>query len=132
MRAHQIEGGEVVNTIEVEELDSIPGLNLIDADLHPGKIGDLWDGSVLTSPPPVIVIPQRATRYQIRMALVALGKIADVKAVIDASVDLEFIEYWNSKDSFGRDDAHMDTMASELGYGDAQKDTLFINASLIQ
>lgn len=48
MRAHIIEGGKVVNTIEVESLDFLP--NLIDAALG-GKIGDLWDGNAFSAPP---------------------------------------------------------------------------------
>lgn len=41
MRAHIIENGKIVNTIEVESLDFLP--NLVDASLG-GAIGDLWDG----------------------------------------------------------------------------------------
>lgn len=47
MRAHVIEGGKVVNTIEVESLDFMP--NLIDASLG-GTIGDLWDGRQFVTP----------------------------------------------------------------------------------
>lgn len=52
MRAHIIEGGAVANTIAVSSLDSLPGVMLIDADLHGGTIGWLWDGETLTPPPP--------------------------------------------------------------------------------
>lgn len=52
MRAHIIEGGAVANTIAVESLDALPGVTLIDADLHGGGIGWLWDGERLTPPPP--------------------------------------------------------------------------------
>ena len=48
MRAHIVENGVVVNTIEVDSLDAIPGL--IDGDI--GGIGWLWDGENLTPPPP--------------------------------------------------------------------------------
>lgn len=51
MRAHIIEGGAVANTIAVSSLDSLPGVTLIDADLHGGSIGWLWDGERLTPPP---------------------------------------------------------------------------------
>lgn len=47
MRAHVIVSGKVENTIVVPALDSLPGLTLIDADLHPGKRGDTWNGSVI-------------------------------------------------------------------------------------
>ena len=52
MRAHIIEGGAVANTIAVDALTSLPGVTLIDADLHGGTIGWLWDGETLTPPPP--------------------------------------------------------------------------------
>jgi hypothetical protein len=50
MRAHIVENGVVVNTIEVDSLDAIPGL--IDGDI--GGIGWLWDGVNLTPPAPDI------------------------------------------------------------------------------
>lgn len=50
MRAHLIENGVVVNTIVVDTLDVFP--NLIDAEFG-GSIGDLWDGSAFTAPPPI-------------------------------------------------------------------------------
>ena len=46
MRAHVIEGGVVVNTIEVGSLDFMPGL----IEATEGSIGWLWDGAVLTAP----------------------------------------------------------------------------------
>ena len=51
MRAHIIEGGAVANTIAVESLDALQGVTLIDADLHGGTIGWMWDGETLTPPP---------------------------------------------------------------------------------
>lgn len=47
MRAHVVENGVVINTILVESLNFLPGL--IDAS-NGGKIGDLWDGEVFTTP----------------------------------------------------------------------------------
>lgn len=49
MRAHVIENGVVVNTIEVESLDFLPGL--VDAD-NGGKIGDLYQDGQFTTPEP--------------------------------------------------------------------------------
>lgn len=47
MRAHIVENGKVTGTIEVESLNFLP--NLITAE-NGGKVGDLWDGSVFTTP----------------------------------------------------------------------------------
>ena len=51
MRAHIIENGIVINTINIEALDTVPELTskLIDAE-QGGKVGDLWDGSTFTTP----------------------------------------------------------------------------------
>jgi hypothetical protein len=46
MRAHVIEDGVVVNTIEVESLDFLP--NLVAGDI--GSIGWVWDGEELSDP----------------------------------------------------------------------------------
>lgn len=43
MRAHVIENGWVVNTIEVLSLDALPDLTLLDAE-QGGFIGDSWNG----------------------------------------------------------------------------------------
>lgn len=54
MRAHVIEDGKIVNTIEIESLDKFPEMNLIDADLHNGGPGDSYDGTkvIKASPGP--------------------------------------------------------------------------------
>ena len=47
MRAHVIKDGKVINTIEVESLDFMPGL----IEATEGSIGWLWDGAKLSAPP---------------------------------------------------------------------------------
>lgn len=64
MRAHVVENGAVSNTIVVDSLDFLP--NLIDADVHGGTIGWLWDGEKLTAPPPPV-----KTQEQIQTEIVA-------------------------------------------------------------
>lgn len=68
MRAHMIKDGLIVNTIEVETLDFMPGL--INAELG-GAIGDLWDGEKFTSPiqPVVTQFELDQARYQKRAAV---------------------------------------------------------------
>ena len=70
MRAHLIENGMVVNTIEVESLDFLP--NLIDASLG-GAIGDSYDGENFTAPPPPV--PTREELKAQREAAVAAIKV---------------------------------------------------------
>ena len=63
MRAHVIENGVVTNTIEIERLDLIPGLNLIDAG-QGGTIGDSWDGQAFTPPVPPVPPAPTIAEYQ--------------------------------------------------------------------
>jgi hypothetical protein len=63
MRALVIENGVVVNTIIIDSLDHPPELfgNLISGE-QGGSIGDLWDGSTLTTPiynPPIAPTPTK-------------------------------------------------------------------------
>jgi hypothetical protein len=70
MKAHVIENGVVVNTIEVGSLDFIP--NLVAAT--EGSIGWLFDGQTYTDPnPPVVVAPAPApTKEELLAELQAL------------------------------------------------------------
>jgi len=70
MRAHVIENGVVVNTIEVDSLDFMPGL----VEATEGSIGWLYDGQTFTNPnPPVVVEPPPApTKEQLMAELQAL------------------------------------------------------------
>lgn len=54
MRAHVIENGVVVNTIEVESLNFLP--NLVEAT--EGGIGWLYDGQAFSPPPPLAKSPE--------------------------------------------------------------------------
>ena len=69
MRAHVIENGVVVNTIEVESMDFMPGL--VEADV--GTIGWSYDGVTFTPPEPTpIVVPAAPTKEQLMAELAAL------------------------------------------------------------
>jgi hypothetical protein len=64
MRAHQIENGVVVNTIEVESLDFMQGL--VDGE-NGGAIGDRYENGQFVKPEPVVdplaYQAQRAAEY---------------------------------------------------------------------
>lgn len=49
MKAAILQGGRVINIIEVDSLDVLPGL----LDAGDCSIGDVWDGSRFVSPQPV-------------------------------------------------------------------------------
>ena len=88
MKAHVIENGVVINTIEIESLGVIP--NLIDA-LIGGTIGDLYQDGKFITPTPVVdpldYQRQRATEYPPMSDYldgVVKGDTAQVQTYIDA------------------------------------------------
>jgi len=84
MRAHVIEDGVVVNTIEVESLDFLP--NLVSGDI--GSIGWVWDGENLTDPN--ALTPQDLDELQwalVRAERNALLAACDWTQLPDAPVD---------------------------------------------
>ena len=71
MKAHVIENGVVVNTIEVDSLDFMPGL----VEATEGGIGWLHDGQTFTYPtPPVATEPAPSpTKEDLLAQLAALS-----------------------------------------------------------
>ncbi len=53
MRAHIIKDGKITNTIWIDALDKLPGVELIDAEANQGKVGDNWDGDTVTPQAPI-------------------------------------------------------------------------------
>lgn len=139
MRAHIIQNGVIANTIEVESLDFMPGL--IDADVHGGAVGDLWDGQTFTKPAPVVVVPQIVTRRQAKQALrktlaadgfTLLSKVQPaIDAITDAMErDLMQIE-WDESLEFHRTRPSLIKLATAIGLDSAATDDLFILAATL-
>lgn len=131
MKAHQIQNGVVINTIEVESLDFLP--NLIEATT--GGIGWLWNGTTLTPPPaPPTPIPQQVTMRQARLALLSAGLLSGVNDAIAAlpspQKEAALIE-WEYSGEVQRHNGFVSLLAPSLGLTEAQIDALFIEAAAL-
>nr|WP_315467160.1 hypothetical protein [uncultured Undibacterium sp.] len=129
MRAHVIENGKVVNTIEVDTFDVLP--NLIDASLG-GQIGDGWDGTVIVPAQLPIVVPVAVTMRQARLALLQAGKLSAVNAAIASMSGIQGeaarIE-WEFSNEVKRAQPLVAALAPVLGMTSDQLDQLFITAA---
>lgn len=132
MRAHVIDAGKVVNTIEVESLDVFPGL--VDAALG-GAIGDLWNGTQFMTPIPGGAIPQAVTMRQARRALYAAGLLDSVPVVIAEIPDLSQRKAaeidWEWSQEVQRNWPLIAILGPALGLTDAEIDQLFITAATL-
>lgn len=130
MRAHVIENGVVVNTVEVESLGVLPGL--VAAQGNEG-IGWLYDGAAFTAPPPPPpVIPQSVTMRQARLALHASGLLASVQPAINALPEPQRTQAqieWDYSNGLERGNAFVATLGAALGLNAAGIDALFVQAA---
>lgn len=81
MKAHVIENGVVVNTIEVESLDFMP--NLVEAT--EGAIGWSYADGVFTAP--IVTVSDEEIAKQVRNRRDSFLSQSDWTQVVDASVD---------------------------------------------
>lgn len=93
MRAHVIENGVVVNTIEVESLDFMPGL--VDAE-NGGSVGDIYANGQFIQPTDVVdpleYQAKRAAEYPPMADYldgIVKGDQAQVQAYIDACLAIK-------------------------------------------
>lgn len=130
MRAHVIENGVVVNTVEVESLGVLPGL--VAAQGNEG-IGWSFDGHAFTAPPPPPpVIPQSVTMRQARLALHASGLLAGVQPAITALPEPQRTQAqieWDYSNGLERGNAFVATLGAALGLNAAGIDALFVQAA---
>lgn len=131
MRAHIIEAGEIVNTIEVESLDFMPGLV---AAVGGEGIGWGYDGQTFTPPPaPAPTVPQSVSRAQGKAALIAAGLwsavLAAVAAIEDATQRQLAEVALHDAGTWERSSPTLNALAFGLGMDDAQLDALFTSAA---
>ena len=130
MRAHVVENGVVVNTVEVESLGVLPGL--VVAQGNEG-IGWSFDGHAFTAPPPPPpVIPQSVTMRQARLALHANGLLASVQPAITALPEPQRTQAqieWDYSNGLERGNAFVATLGAALGLNAAGIDALFVQAA---
>lgn len=134
MRAHVIENGKVVNTIEVQRLEDMPYLLLVDASAG-GSIGDTYDaltGLFTSPPPPPQEVPQEVSRRRGLRALFEMYglKESDIEAHIIEAVTNEAQQYlavseFRTSQTFERHRALVVMMGTML---DLDLDALFIYA----
>jgi hypothetical protein len=127
MRAHQIENGVVVNTIEVESLDFLP--NLIEAT--EGSIGWLWDGENFIAPvAPPAPVPQQVTMRQACLALENAGILDDVEALV-ATLPRPYQIEWERASVVQRDNMLVEVVRAQQGMTTEQIDDLFRQAETL-
>ena len=132
MRAHVIENGVVVNTVEVETLDALPGL--VAAQANEG-IGWLYDGINFTSPPqPTPSVPQEVTMRQARLALLEKGLLANVQPAINSLPEPDKTKAqieWEYSNALQRGNPFVAVLGTALGLSSQDLDDLFIQASAL-
>lgn len=137
MRAHIIDGGIVVNTIEVDSLDFMPGLV---AAVAGEGIGWSYDGQTFTPPPTPPSqppqVPPAVSKAQGKTALINAGLwpavLAAVAAIEDATQRQLAEVALHDTATWERTSPTLNALAYGLGMDDAQLDALFVAASQVQ
>ena len=132
MRAHVIENGVVVNTVEVESLGVLPGL--VAAQGNEG-IGWLYDGINFTSPPPPTPsVPTEVTMRQARSALLENGLLANVQPAINSLSEPDKTKAqieWEYSNALQRSNPFVGVLGTALGLSSQDLDDLFIQAAAL-
>lgn len=133
MRAHIIESGVVVNTVEVETLGVLPGL--VAAQGNEG-IGWLYDGDGIFTPPQPLPVqaPQEVTMRQARLALLDVGLLANVQTAINSLPEPAKTKAqieWDYSNALQRSNPFVTTLGTALGLDSTALDNLFIQASTL-
>lgn len=130
MRAHVIDNGVVVNTVEVAALDVLPGL--VAASGNEG-IGWGYDGQDFTAPTQApAIVPQEITMRQARLALLDIGLLANVQTAINTLPEPDKTKAqieWEYSNALQRNNPFVTTLGTALGLSSDDIDNLFITAS---
>jgi len=130
MRAHIVDNGVVVNTIEVDTLDVLPGLV---AAVGNEGIGWGYDGEYFTAPTQApAIVPQEITMRQARLVLLEHGMLANVQPAIDnlpepnkTKAQIE----WDYSNALQRDNSFVAVLGAALGLTSEGIDSLFIEGA---
>ena len=130
MRAHVIDNGVVVNTVEVASLDVLPGL--VAAQSNEG-IGWSYDGQYFTAPTQApAIVPQEVTMRQARLALLDAELLANVQTAINSLPEPAKTKAqieWDYSNALQRGNSFVSTLGGALGLDNEALDNLFIAAS---
>lgn len=130
MRAHVIDNGVIVNTVEVASLDVLPGL--VAASGNEG-IGWGYDGQDFTAPTQApAIVPQEITMRQARLALLDIGLLANVQTAINTLPEPDKTKAqieWEYSNALQRNNPFVTTLGTALGLSSDDIDNLFITAS---
>lgn len=134
MRAHLIQNGVVMNTIEIaDETFKLEGFDVVASDI--GGIGWTYSDGVFSPPviqPAAVVVPSSVSMRQARLALLAGGKL---QAVNDAIASMEGVAgeaariEWEYASSVERNSELVAGMGVALSMTSADLDNLFIEAA---
>ncbi|MFY4014019.1 hypothetical protein ACOTJS_19585 [Achromobacter xylosoxidans] len=138
MRAHIVESGVVVNTIEVLSLGDYPaeeGQMLIDGAV--GGIGWLYREGQLQEPEPIepedLPVALSVSRFQALAALMQAGLLGEVTTWANApTTDPLHKLAFDTAAEFSRSSPTLAAGASALGWSEEQLDALFEAAMQIQ
>jgi hypothetical protein len=132
MRAHVVEDGMVVNTIEVDTLDH-PTLHLIDGTV--GGIGWRIVGGTPVPPdasPRPAPVPTSVTNFQARAALIGAALFDQVDAAVRTSGDPIAVQAWDYANTITRHGTLVNAIGTGLGLTSEQLDDLFRQAATIE
>jgi len=119
MQAHIIEGGIVVNTVEVLSLDALPGVDLVDASLG-GKIGDeLIDGEYVSPEQPAPEPAESVPMLNLQLILIDDEKLSAVETIINGlagEAGARARAYWAKALTARRDNYLVDQLWPAIGY----------------